>query len=249
VARTGFAMNGLIHLLIGGIAIGLAFGDSSAVDADQSGALEQLAGSALGLVAIWAAVVGLLTLGVWQLTRAGGSSHPHRLARWGRRISESTKGIVYLGIGGSALVIALGGTLDSSRTINGLATRLLENPLGGWILLGVGLGVVGSGIGFISIGARRSFRKLIRVPEGGVGRAVVVLGISGYVAKGIALGITGVLFVVAALTSDAQRVTGLDGALRALGDLPFGIVWLVLVALGLIQYGLFLVARAKLARL
>ena len=249
LARSGFAVNGLIHFLIGGIAIGLAFGDSEIGEADQSGALTQITNSPIGIVAIWAATAGLVALGLWQLTRAGSPPDVTLFQKSGRRISETAKGLVYLGLGGTALVFALGGSVSSSRTINVLAVRLLETPLGGWILVVAGLSVFGSGIGFVSIGIRRSFRKLVRVPAGKRGRAVVVLGLSGYIAKGVVLMAVGVVLVIAPVTSDASRVSGLDGALRVVGELPLGPVWLVLIGVGLIQYGLFLVARAKLARL
>jgi hypothetical protein len=249
LARTGFAFNGLLHFLIGGVAIALAFGDSDIGEADQSGAFTQITNSPIGTVAIWAATAGLIALGLWQLTRAGSPPEAAFLRKSGRRISETAKGLVYLGLGASALVFALGGSVSSSKTTNAIALRLLETQLGGWILVVTGLSVFGSGIGFVSIGIRRSFRKLIRVPAGRRGRAVVVLGLSGYIAKGIALMTVGVLLVVAPITSDASRVSGLDGALRVLGELPFGPVWLVLIGVGLIQYGLFLVARAKLALL
>jgi hypothetical protein len=69
------------------------------------------------------------------------------------------------------------------------------------------------------------------------------------VAKGIALFVVGVLFVVAAVTADPEKASGLDGALKSLIDLPFGKVILVAVGVGLIAYGLFCGARARWARL
>jgi hypothetical protein len=58
-----------------------------------------------------------------------------------------------------------------------------------------------------------------------------------------------VLFVVAAVTADSSKATGLDGALKSLASLPFGQVLLVLVGLGFIAYGAYSVARARLAKL
>ena len=72
------------------------------------------------------------------------------------------------------------------------------------------------------------------------------LGRSGYVVKGLSLGIVGTLLVVAALTSDARQAAGLDGALRTLAELPHGGIYLTIVGLGLAQYGVFLVLRARL---
>src|SRR5690606_33999147 len=63
-ARAGFAVNGLLHLLIGGIAFGVAFG--SGEDADQSGALGGLALTPAGLVVLWVVAVGHLALGLFE---------------------------------------------------------------------------------------------------------------------------------------------------------------------------------------
>ena len=64
-ARVGYATSGLLHLLIGWIALQVAVSASSK-SADQSGALASLAGNGLGKVVLWVAVVGFLGLGIWQ---------------------------------------------------------------------------------------------------------------------------------------------------------------------------------------
>ena len=58
LARLGFAVNGLLHILIAAIAISVAVG-ASAGTADQSGALGQLAGNPGGVFILWTIVVGL----------------------------------------------------------------------------------------------------------------------------------------------------------------------------------------------
>ncbi|MDO9398837.1 MAG: DUF1206 domain-containing protein [Herbiconiux sp.] len=249
LARSGYAMNGLLHVLIGGIAIGVALNGRSSDQADQSGALKQVAETPGGLFVLWIAVVGLFALGLWQVVRAVLAHDPDAKKKWGKRASEAGKGVVYFAIGGTALVFALGGRTDSSSSSRTLSARLLETPGGVFLLVAIGLAVFGAGVGFVSIGIRRTFRKLIRVPAGQAGRAVVTLGVVGYIAKGIALGVVGILFVVAAVLVDPEQASGLDGALTALTQLPFGVVILVAVGLGLIAYGLFLGARTRLARL
>ena len=64
-ARVGYAVNGLLHLLIGWIALQLAWSGSGKT-ADQSGALQTLAANTLGRFTLWVAVVGFLALGLWQ---------------------------------------------------------------------------------------------------------------------------------------------------------------------------------------
>ena len=248
-ARSGFAINGVIHFLIGAIAIRLAFGDT--VDsADQSGALHQLAETTIGRVLLWAAVAGLVSLGAWQITRAAALfEHPRFVARWGNRVVEAAKDLFYLGLGGTAAIFALGGSTSPSETIRMLTVTLLMSDTGVLILVAIGLTAFGFGIGFISIGVRRSFTKLIRLPQNGSRYVVLTLGVAGYIAKGIALGIVGVIFVTASITRDARQVSGLDGALRALLDIPFGVVLLTLIGVGFILFAIFLMARTRLAKL
>jgi hypothetical protein len=253
LARSGFAVNGLLHILIGGIAIGVAVGGGgsggSGGEADQSGALRQLSATPGGLFVLWAAVVGLFALGVWQLVTVPLVSDPDAKKKWGRRFSEAAKAVVYFALGATALVFALGGSTSSSNSSQTLSAQLLATPGGVFLLVAIGLVVAGIGVGYVVIGIRRTFRKKITVPSGQAGKAVVALGIFGYVAKGIALVVVGVLFVVAAAKTDAAAASGLDGALKALAELPYGVAILTAVGIGFIAYGVFQIARARLARL
>ncbi|MCJ1674793.1 MULTISPECIES: DUF1206 domain-containing protein [unclassified Rathayibacter] len=249
LARLGFAVNGVVHLLIGGLSLRVAFGDETTQEADPSGAIARLAETPAGLVVVWAALVALVALGLWQLSFQSRSSDPSRAKRLGRRIVESGKGFAALALAGTTLVFALGGSTSSSATIRAISTDLLARPAGAIVLTLVGGIVLGSGIGFVAIGVRRGFRKLVRIPAGRRGTAVLILGAAGYVSKGIALGIAGGLFVVAAITGDARRATGLDGALRFLDVPPYGTIALTVIGAGLVMYGGFLIARAKLAKL
>jgi drug/metabolite transporter (DMT)-like permease len=67
----------------------------------------------------------------------------------------------------------------------------------------------------------------------------------GYLAKGLAYGIAGVLFVVAAVRYDPDKARGLDAALRALSEQTYGTLLLLLAAIGFAAYGLFAVAEAR----
>jgi len=77
----------------------------------------------------------------------------------------------------------------------------------------------------------------------------VAFGVVGYVAKGIAVAVAGVLFVIAAFTHDPETAGGLDAALHALAALPFGAIILWVVGAGLVLYGLFCFARARYAKM
>jgi hypothetical protein len=114
-------------------------------------------------------------------------------------------------------------------------------------LIGVGVGI--AGVVFIIMGARRSFRSKITIPPHGFGTNLAGLGLVGFIAKGIALVIVGVLLVVASLSGDADTAGGLDGALKALLRLDLGPLLVGIVGVGFIAYGVFCLFRARFARL
>ena len=249
LARTGYAVNGILHILIGGIAIGVASGAGAGSGADQSGALGALAAAPGGVFLLWVIVVGLAALGIWQLLSAALVRDPDATKRAAHIAGELGKAVAYLAIAVTALTFALGGSSNSASSTKSFSATLLASPGGVFLLVAIGLGVLAIGVVFVVRGVRQSFTKHLRVPAGAAGKAVVALGVVGYVAKGIAVAVVGILFIVAAATADPSRATGLDGALKALLGLPFGGVILVAVGVGVIAYGLYCFARARLAKL
>jgi uncharacterized protein YneF (UPF0154 family) len=126
---------------------------------------------------------------------------------------------------------------------------LMSSPAGVVVLIVVGLAVVAVGVYFVRKGITQKFVDDISLPREPVRKVVLALGASGYVAKGIAIGIAGILVVVAAVTHDPSKSTGLDGALTSLAALPFGVIILIVIAIGLIAYGLYCFVRSRFARL
>jgi hypothetical protein len=75
------------------------------------------------------------------------------------------------------------------------------------------------------------------------------LGKYGGTARGIVFVIVGIFLVVAAVDAEPQQAKGLDSSLRALAAAPLGPWLLLLVAIGLIMFGLFSCCEAKWLRL
>ena len=130
-----------------------------------------------------------------------------------------------------------------------MSAQLLSNPAGVVLLVVIGLGVAAVGVAFVVRGFTKAFEKHMSIPGGAAGRGIRTFGMVGYIAKGVAVGVAGVLFVVAALKHDPSTAGGLDAALRSLAGLPFGQVVLWLVGAGLVVYGLFCFARARYAHM
>jgi hypothetical protein len=248
LVRAGYAANGIVHILIGAIAMAVAFG-SSGDQADQSGALQKLASTPGGVVVLWAASLGLFALGLWLVLSAFLTSVPDRKRKWAHRVVELGKAAAYLVLGVTATTVALGGTTDAASSTSTASARLLGSGGGVFLLFAVGLIVLAIGGYFVYKGASRKFTRDLTLPSGPVGTATVGFGVFGYVAKGVAVGVVGILVVVAAFTVDPSKSTGLDGALKSLAALPYGMVILVVIGVGLIAYGIYSFVRARRARL
>lgn len=247
LARLGFAVNGLMHVIIGLIAIGVATGGGGS--ADQSGALGQLSGNPAGTVILWVTAVGLIALGVWLIVSALLFPSQDKKQKAKELVTGLGKGIAYLAVGGTAVTFASGGSSDGESQVDSLSASLLAAPGGVIVLWALALVVIGIGGYFVFKGAKRRFIDDIALPGGTAGRAVVALGIAGYVAKGVALAFTGVLLSIAAATADPSQAAGLDGSLKALAELPLGQVILILIGLGFVAYGVYCFVRARIARL
>jgi Domain of Unknown Function (DUF1206) len=121
---------------------------------------------------------------------------------------------------------------------------------GGQFLVGaVGLGIVVAGGSKIYAGWQKSFRKDMDMPSDQRARMVAErTGQVGFIAKGIAIGLIGILVVIAAVQFDPKEASGLDAALKSLAAQPFGPYLLVAVALGLACYGVFCFFDARYHR-
>jgi hypothetical protein len=242
-ARAGYVVSGVVHIVIAGIALGVAFGGGGS--ADPSGALSAIASTSFGAVLVWACAVGLFLLAAVQLLDG-----ILTLVRQGKDgLKDGAKGIgtgvAYGAIGVTAVQVATGAGADSEGTAESVTAQLLAAPAGVVLVVLVGLGILAIGAYFVVRGVTGSFEKNLTDTASTTGRWTVRAGRVGYPAKGVVLAIVGVLFVIAALTNDPENAAGLDGALKALREQPFGQVLLVVVALGLAIYGVFLFGRAK----
>lgn len=248
LARIGYVVLGIVHIVIGAIAISVAQGAGG--EADQGGAMQQVASWPFGGVLLWVIALGLFALGIWQVAEAFLVREADDKKKWGYRIKYVGTAIAYIAIGATALIYALGGSSDSDQSTEMFSAQLLATPGGVVLLVLIGLIVLGVGIAFVYRGAKRKFEKHLDLPGSETARkGIVTFGTVGYIAKGIAVAIVGVLFVVAAVTADPDAAGGLDSALKTLAELPFGTVILWLVGAGLIIYGIFCFARARYARM
>ena len=244
-ARAGYAVSGLLHVLIGIIALSTAFGVAGR--ADQTGALRAIASVPAGFVLLWAMVVALLALALWRVANGFTVHETDLRKRWTRRLSEWGQAIGYLAIALLAAGVAVDGRAGGGA--EAITAQLLAVPGGVVLIVAVGLAVLGGGIWFIVKGVLRRFLTDLKTPPTRVRPAIEAFGVFGHVAKGLALAVLGILIVVAAVTADPQRAGGLDQAFSALATLPFGAVLIGLVGVGFIAYGVYCGFRTRFANL
>ena len=250
-ARVGFAASGVLHLLVAFIILRLAFGSGG--NADQSGALGTLAKQPGGTLMLWVAAAGLAALGLWRIAEAVVGSKPGE--RYGQQKDESPAwkraksiglAIVNFAIAFSAAKFAMGSGQSSGQQNAGMSAELMQSGWGKTLLIAVGLGIAAVGGYHIYKGASKKFLKDLRV-SGGTG--ITAVGVTGYVAKGLALAGIGVLVIMASLQSDPSKSTGLDAAIKTVGTAPFGKILLILAALGLAAFGAYSFVRSRYGRM
>jgi len=249
VARSGFAVMALLHIIVGAIAIALAFGHPG--QAEATGAIEQLAANPWGPALMWACLIGCAGLSLWQLSEATlRARHLPRKERIGKLISSGFLAIAYGSVGLSFGGFAVGLRGDSGDSTRDVSAALLGNPFGGVILSALGLTVIGVGIYFVVKGLRRGFKEeLFHFDGTRRGKLIDSLGVTGHVAKGIALFLAGLLFTIAAAKHTPEESTGLDGSLKALRDHEYGPYLLFAIGAGFICYGIFALVRSKFGRM
>lgn len=234
-ARLGYAASGVLHLLLAWVTVRLAFG-SGGEEADQQGALSQLGSEGAGRVLLVVLLIGFVLLALWQAVDA----IAHGSA--GERVKAAAKAVVYAVLAVTTIQVLSGsGSSGGSQPTAGL----LGSGIGRVLVGLVGLGIVAVGGYHVVKGWKRKFLADLRQHPG---RAVERAGQVGYIGKGIALAVLGVLVVTAAVTADPERAEGMDVALRTLAELPFGAVLLCLIALGFAAYGVYAFGRARYAK-
>ncbi|MBO0676193.1 DUF1206 domain-containing protein [Mycolicibacterium sp. S2-37] len=250
VARTGYVVSGLLHVIIGYLAIRIALGIGGG-SADQSGALAALSTKPGGIVALWAGAAALLIMALWRLaeTALGRSTDP-KSQRAVPEIVDRAKAfalaVVYFGFAYSALGFARGAGKSTGDLNSGLSARLMQSPSGTIALVIAGIIIAAVGGYHIYKGASRKFLDDL---AGTSSDLVQRLGFIGYIAKGLVIVGAGMLVIVAATFSEPGKATGLDGALKTLGAQPYGAVLLILASMGLITYGLYSFAMARYAKM
>jgi Domain of Unknown Function (DUF1206) len=128
--------------------------------------------------------------------------------------------------------------------------KVMQHPGGRWLVGLAGLVIVIIGLVLGMEGIRRKFMKYLRTAQMSprTRRVVRLLGLIGTVARGVVVALVGIGVIDAAVSHNAAKSGGIDRALLTLRNQPAGPVLLLLVALGLVIFGLYGLCEARWRR-
>jgi hypothetical protein len=250
LARAGLVAYGVVHLLIGWLAVKIAW-SAAGKSADTSGAMKTLASQPFGKALLTLVAVGLVALALWQASEAiWGYRHREGADRLQKRITSVASAVLYAALGFTAASIVLGSGASSSQSQKHATAGVLEWPGGRVIVVVAGLILICVGGAHVVKGVKKSFAEEIDTSalSSGARRGVAQLGQVGYIAKGMALGLVGGLLSYATLTVERQK-QGLDGAMQTILAQPFGKFLLTAAALGFVAFGAFAILQSRYRRM
>jgi hypothetical protein len=252
LARAGLAARGILYIVIGWLAVQIAFGHSSQ-QADRTGALHSIGSTPVGGVLLWLLVIGFAGMALWQLSEALYGAPGSSGSKASKRLGALARAIMYGVIAYGVLKYALGeGSPQSSdKQSVDLTATLLQHPGGQVLVVVIGLAFIGGGLYLGYQAWRKKFRRELELGQmrPPTRRVVEWLGRYGGIARGIVFVTSGIFLIVAAVDAQPQQAKGVDSSLRALAGTPLGPWLLVLVAIGLIMFGLFSCCEARWLRL
>jgi Domain of Unknown Function (DUF1206) len=248
LARLGLTARGVLYILIGVVAILVAFGQRSH-EADQSGALQLLASQPYGLVALWLLFIGFAGYALWRLSEAAfGVTGEGNGA--GPRLKSLVRAVLYAIFGYLTLKVITGKKASQASQQKDMTATIMHHTGGQWLVGIVGVAIVIAGLTLVWEGIRRKFMKYLRTGEMSprTRRAVERLGMIGTTARGLVFALAGVLVIDAAVEFKPSKAGGVDKALLTLRNQPFGEFLLILAAIGLIAFGVYGLAEARWRR-
>jgi hypothetical protein len=248
LGRAGLAARGTMYILIGIIAVQIATGNSSQ-QADRTGAVRLVAKTPFGSVILWLLVIGFAGMTLWRLSEAIWGAPGEGGRKASKRVASLARAIFYGAVTYGVLKYALGvGAPSSSDKQSQDLTADALKVSGGQVLVGIaGAVVIGAGLYVAYRAFKRKFLKHLRLGSASARTRKVVtrLGQVGGIARGVVFATVGVFLIIAAADANPKQAKGIDSALRALAHTPAGPWVLIVIALGLVTFGVYSWCEAR----
>ena len=242
----GCISTGLIYVGIGVIAI-LSFLKIKDGGADESSMLAYLNDFVAGKVLIWIILLGTVCYIIWRIYEAIADPYEYGRNPQGKAVRT---GIAMSSLADALIAITaiqvLAGTADIQQNGQPVAERqmvanMLNESWGAWAIVALGVVVGATALVQLMYGIRRGYRERLDIDHFSTAtrRVTHLLGLVGYTARAVILGIIGFFLIKAGIAHDARYVVNTDKAFDFIGD-HVGHVWFIVVAIGTIGYGVFM---------
>jgi hypothetical protein len=259
LARVGFVAKALLYMTIGALATSaaLGLGITTASNARNGavgsrGAMSALLGAPLGQTLLYIIAVGLFGYAAWRTIDA--ILNPEGKRGWkgvGVRVRSASIAIIHFGLALSAVRIAMGsqGAAQDGNQTRLWTGRALATPGGEIALYAIALGIVGYGLYQLYNAWRAKLDKRLALGRMAHRARTWVVRISrfGIAARGVVFVAMGGLLAKAVQAHDPAQAQTPAQSLGSLFD--FGTIPYVIIAVGLIAYGVYQLINAKYRRI
>lgn len=255
LARAGYASRGVLYLLIALFAFLAALGAGEDAQGSE-GALERTLLAPFGVLLVAAIALGLIGYSVWRFCQAVFDVDDHGTDLRGLTVRGAllVSSITHLLLAGAAglSVVRLIGVQQAGGTSGGGGqadwTRwLMAQPFGRWLVVIVGLAMIGAGIAHFLKGHREGFEKYFEWTRE-QRRWLSPICVFGLYARSVTLVIIGGFFLYAAWRYDPSQAGGIEMALDWLGSQAFGAWLLAAMAVGLGAFGVYSLTESFVRR-
>ena len=250
-ARAGYGARGVVHLMMGALAVMAAY-EARANAVGVQGAFEEFARWPLGELWLGLLAWGLGGFVLWRFAQAvldadrQGRSRKALFNRTGQAVSATVYSVLALSCLGVMAGIEEAG--ENPEVTQQQIETLLSLPLGELMLSTLGAAVLLAGALNVLHGMIGGFRRHLTCDHT-MHLWAVPLGRAGYFARGLVFLALGVFLVEAALDLSPAEAVTIQGAMQTIEEQPYGSLVLSALGAGLIAFGGFGLVEARFRRI
>jgi Domain of Unknown Function (DUF1206) len=245
-ARFGHFTKGVLHGLMGALALQVALGAGGQVAGGEEAA-RFVGHQPFGRVLLILIALGLFGYSAWRFVE--GIKDTERKGSDGKGLAQRAAALASGAVNGTLAVAILQMALGQARGggSSSWVAKILSQPYGPVLVGLIGAVIIGTGVAQFYQAYSKKFLKMFRFHSMSTKeqRWVTRMGQVGYAARGVVFPIIGISLVRAAIERNPSETRGVREALLEIAHSTAGQLLLGLVAVGFLAFGSFLLASAR----